>query len=58
MKGWIFMFKGLYLFIFKKAIIKAARQQGCDGDGDIVNYRGKHYYVHVFHNVVKRIPRD
>lgn len=42
----------------KSSILKAAWDSGCDLDGDVVNYGGKLYYVHVCDDIVKEIRDD
>ena len=39
-----------------KEVIDYARNMDCDLDGDIITYKGKKYYVHIFKDIVKEIP--
>ena len=36
----------------KNDILHNAEKSGCDSDGDIIQYGGKKYYVHIFDGVV------
>lgn len=38
--------------IAKNKILEAAKEQGCDWDGDILDYMGECYYVNLSENKV------
>lgn len=38
--------------IAKNKILEAAKEQGCDRDGDILDYMGECYYVNLSENKV------
>lgn len=39
----------------KNKILSAAKNAGCDPDGDIVMYKGTLYYVAYFNNYVEKV---
>lgn len=42
----------------KRKIFKYAMKCGRDVDGDIIVYKGVMYYIHIFNNELKRVPKD
>lgn len=47
--------KRLIDFFRKKRILEAAKELGCDVDGDLIRYKGINYYVDIQHEQVKRV---
>ena len=42
----------------KRKIFEKAIKNGCDMDGDIVNYKGVNYVIHIRYGLVKRIEES
>lgn len=47
------MLNKIKFWFTKKKVIKIARMMGLDADGDILNYKGKLYYVNCFAGIVR-----
>lgn len=44
-------------WFFKRKLFKINRKNGGDLDGDVVNYKGKKYYVNACTNIVRTLTR-